>query len=305
MDYKNIIKNRSTRLKILRALDFIPDGLMVRLQYRIRTGRRLHLKSPGRFTEKLQWYKLYYRNPLMKQCVDKYDVRSYVKQCGCGELLNELYGVYNTPEEIDFDRLPESFVLKDTLGGGGNAVILVRDKSALNLDAVKKQMWEWVNTPPAAKHPGREWVYEGRKHRIIAERYVESDEQTGGLIDYKFFCFQGEVTYLYVISDRKVGEKAQFGIFDSDFHQMNVSRVDEKVFTRGVEKPEQFEKMLQIAGRLGQPFPESRIDLYLDKGNIRFGEITFFDGSGYQTFEPDSFDYELGEKFQLKEVWGK
>jgi hypothetical protein len=300
MDYRNIIKNRSTRLKILRALDFIPDGLMVRLQYRIQTGRRLHLKSPGRYTEKLQWYKLYYRNPLMKQCVDKYDVRSYVEQRGCGELLNELYGVYNTPEEIDFDSLPESFVLKDTLGGGGNAVILVRDKSALDLDAVKKQMWEWVNTPPTAKHPGREWVYEGRKHRIIAEKYVESDERTGGLIDYKFFCFQGEVPYLYVICDRKLGEKAQCGIFDSGFRRTNVSDTSEKVLTRELEKPERFEEMLRIARRLSQPFPESRIDLYLDKGNIRFGEVTFFDGSGYQTFNPDSFDYELGEKFQMK-----
>jgi hypothetical protein len=300
MDYRKIIKSRKIRLKILAALDFVPDSLMVRLQYRIKTGHVLHLKEPRRFTEKLQWYKLYYRNPVMKQCVDKYEVRGYVGQCGCGELLNELYGLYNTPDEIDFDRLPDSFVLKDTLGCGGNAVILVKDKSRFDREAAKKQMWEWVNTPIHRRHPGREWVYEGKKHRIIAERYIESDEEAGGLMDYKFFCFQGEVPYLYVISDRKIGNGVSLGIFDAGFRRTTAFRKDEKKFTREIRKPEAFDEMLRTAEQLGKPFPESRIDLYLDKGKILFGEITFFDGSGYFGFEPESFDYKLGGRFHLK-----
>jgi hypothetical protein len=298
MDYRKIIKSRKIRLKILAALDFVPDSLMVRLQYRIKTGHVLHLKEPRRFTEKLQWYKLYYRNPVMKQCVDKYEVRGYVGQCGCGELLNELYGLYNTPDEIDFDRLPDSFVLKDTLGGGGNAVILVKDRSRFDREAAKKQMWEWVNTPIRRKHPGREWVYEGQRHRIIAERYIVSDEEAGGLIDYKFFCFRGRVPYLYVISDRKIGDEVSLGIFDAGFRRTTAVRKDEKEITREIRKPKQFDEMLRIAELLGKPFPESRIDLYLDGENIRFGEITFFDGSGYMTFCPDSFDFKLGEYFK-------
>jgi hypothetical protein len=165
-------------------------------------------------------------------------------------------------------------------------------------------MWEWVNTPIHRRHPGREWVYEGRKHRIIAERYIESDEEAGGLIDYKFFCFRGNVSYLYVISDRESGEKPQLGIFDSDFRKAEARVVEKKELTRVIEKPQRFEEMKWIAKRLGQPFPQSRIDLYLDNGRICFGEITFFDASGYERFSPDAFDYELGRKFNGKEYGG-
>lgn len=109
-------------------MSFVPDKWMVSLQYKIKTGRKLNLKNPQRFTEKLQWYKIFYRDPMMKQCVDKYEVRKYVEKCGLASILNECYGVYNSPDEIDFFNMPNSFVLKDTLGGGGNSVILVPDK---------------------------------------------------------------------------------------------------------------------------------------------------------------------------------
>ena len=115
MDYKKIIKSRAVRIKIMQAMSFIPDKWMVSLQYKIKTGRKLNLKNPQRFTEKLQWYKVYYRDPIMKQCVDKYEVRKYVEECGLGSILNECYGVYSSPDEIDFGKLPDSFVLKDTL----------------------------------------------------------------------------------------------------------------------------------------------------------------------------------------------
>lgn len=300
MDYKKVIKSRKMRIRIMQALSFIPDSIMVKMQYRIKTGRRLNLKNPKRFTEKLQWYKLYYRDSLMAQCVDKYEVRSYVKRCGLNGILNFLYGVYDSPEEIDFNKLPESFVLKDTLGGGGNAVILVKDKSKLDKDAVCRQMAEWVNEPVHKKHPGREWVYDGKKHRIIAEELIPSNPDTGGLIDYKFFCFQGKAEYLYIVADRKVGEKAGFGIFDADYRKLDVFRVDERPLTRKICKPANYNEMKHIAEILASPFPEARIDLYNEGNQIRFGEITFFDGSGYMTFEPDEFDLTMGEKFQLK-----
>ena len=179
MDYKKIIKSRAVRIRIMQALSFVPDKTMLGIQYRIKMGRKLDLKNPKRYTEKLQWYKLYYREPLMAQCVDKYEVRKYVEQCGLGSILNECYGVYETPDEIDFDKLPDQFVLKDTLGGGGNGVIICRDKSTLDIPQTVKTMRNWVK-PVSGKHPGREWVYDQGKNRIVIEKYIPSDPDKGG-----------------------------------------------------------------------------------------------------------------------------
>ena len=140
MDYKKILKNRTVRLQLLRLLSFVPDKQMIQIQYRIKTGRRLDLKDPKRFTEKLQWYKLYYKDPVMIKCVDKYDVRDYVKSKGFEETLITCYGVYDSADEIEWEHLPQSFVLKDTLGGGGSSVIIVKDKSKENIEDLKNNI---------------------------------------------------------------------------------------------------------------------------------------------------------------------
>ena len=281
----------------MQFLSFVPDALMVKLQYRIKTGRKLDLKNPKRFTEKLQWYKLNYREPLMARCVDKYDVRQYVEECGLSHILNEIYGIYDNPKDIDFETLPNEFVIKDTLGGGGNAVLIVRDKSVMDVEKLNKQMQEWVDEPVNKKHPGREWVYDGRKHRIIIEKFLTSDVNKGGLVDYKFFCFNGKAEYLYVIADREVGKKAGVAIYDMSYNRLDVCRVDEVPLLREVEKTSNFDELVSVAERLAAPFPEARIDLYNVDNQILFSEITFFDGSGYMTFEPDEFDYVLGKNF--------
>jgi hypothetical protein len=299
MDYSKIIKSRKIRLKILGVLDFVPDKLMVRIQYRIKTGQTLHLKNPVRFTEKLQWYKLYYRNPLMQQCADKFDVRSYVTQCGCGELLNELYGIYNTPDEIDFDALPDSFVLKDTLGCGGNDIIVVKDKSQFDRDAAKRRMWEWVSIPTRRKHPGREWVYEGKKHRIIAEKYLEDENED--LPDYKFYCFDGKVSLYYIRHGyAKSHRDGRVRFYDADDHRLRVKIDYCKPDGGHVEVPCIVQKMKVYAERIASAFPHARIDFYSVAGKVIFGEITFFTASGYFQFNPDAFDFELGGRFQLK-----
>ena len=285
MNYKNIIKSRKTRIKIMQFLSFIPDRQMVSLQYRIKTGHKLDLKNPKRFTEKIQWYKLYYRDPLMAQCADKCEVRKYVEDCGLGSILNTVYGVYETPDEISADSLPNEFVLKDTLGGGGNSVIIVKDKSRLDWNSAYIQMKEWVN--------------DGRKHRIIVEKYIKSDPNEGGLIDYKFFCFNGKAEYVYVVADRQVGKKAGFGIYNADYVKLDAVRADEMPLTRNLEKPKNYDEMKRMAETLAKPFPEARIDFYNVNNQVLFGEITFFDGSGYMRFEPDEFDFMLGEKFEI------
>lgn len=298
MDYKKIIKSRALRVKIMRVLSFVPDSWMVRLQYRIKTGHKLNLKNPRRYTEKLQWYKLYYRDPLMAQCVDKYAVRAYVEQCGLKDILNPIYGVYDAPEQVKWEELPNQFVAKDTLGGGGNDVIICRDKTHLDRERFYAELARWV-TRVYGKHPGREWVYDNAKHRILIEKFIDSDPVTGGLIDYKFFCFNGRVEYLYVIADRKLGQDAAMGIYSRDFCQLPVYRIGERKLERKILKPVNYEKMLSCAEKLSAAFPHARIDLYNQDGKIRFGEITFFNASGYMKFDPDEFDILMGNRFIL------
>ena len=300
LDYKKLIKSRGLRVKILRMLSFIPDRQMLKLQYRIKTGRSLNLKNPKRYTEKLQWYKLYYKDPLMVQCADKYEVRRYIEKCGFAEILNECYGIFDRPEDIDFDSLPDQFVMKDTLGGGGASLIIVKDKKQLDIAAAMRRMRAWVKIPSHAKNAGREWpYYSGKKHRIIVEKYIESDAENGGLIDYKFLCFGGKAEILYVLADRVFGQGAECGFFDLDFHQLPYSESDEPPLRRHIAKPENFDGMKRIAEALSGAFPCARVDLYNDRGRILFGEITFFDSSGYMVFEPDELDYKLGKNFKL------
>ena len=299
-DYKKIVKSRRLRLAILKFFSFIPDKLMVKVQYRIKTGHKLNLQNPKRFTEKLQYYKLFYRDPLMKQCVDKYDVRQYIESIGLASILNECYGVFESADDVNFDKLPNQFVLKDTLGSGGNSVIICKDKSTANLDDYKSIMHKWTQSF-TKKSASREWVYEGRKHRIIVEKFINSDPEKGGLVDYKLFCFNGKFKYMYVIADRRVGEKAGIGIYDENFNRLDVLRCDEEPLKRTIDKPNNFEELVKTAELISAKFPEVRIDLYNQNEKILFGEITFFDGSGYMTFTPDDFDFMLGEDFQLKQ----
>lgn len=300
MNYKSIIKSRKLRLMILECLSFIPDNLMIKLQYYIKTGRKLNLKNPQRYTEKLQWYKLNYRYPLMVKCVDKYDVREYVKECNLEHILNECYGVYESPEEIDFNQLPDKFVIKDTLGSGGNSIIICEDKNKANIEEYKKIMKEWTNTK-LKRNAGREWpYYVGKRHRIIIEKYIESNKNKGGLIDYKFFCFDGEVYYIYVIADRDLGTSAGLAIFDKDFNLLPYRRCDENILKRRINKPKNHNEMIKCAEILSRDFPHARIDLYDQNDKIIFGEITFYDGSGYMKYSPDSFDYDLGKIFKLE-----
>ena len=298
MDYKSIIRNRSLRLKILNMLSFITDKYMLKMKYRIKTGRKLNLTNPQRYTEKVQWYKLYYRDSRMIQCVDKYDVRNYVKKKGLENILIPCYGVYHSAEEIDWKALPRQFVVKDTLGGGGNSVVIVKDKAKIDIEQLKRVTQNWVRQKAHQRNAGREWpYYSGKNHRIIIEKYIDSDTAKGGLIDYKFLCFGGKAELLYVLADRITGQGAGCGFFDLDFHQLPYTESDEPKLKRKISKPENFEELKKVAETLADTFPCARIDLYNEKEKILFGEITYFDSSGYMCFDPDQLDFELGKKF--------
>jgi len=296
VDYKKLIRKRETRLKLLRLLDFVPDKTMIKLQYRIKTGRKLNLKNPRRFTEKLQWYKLYYRTPLMKQCADKYEVRKYVQSKGLRETLNDLFGVYESFEDIDFRKLPDQFVFKATNGAGGLNVLFCKDKSKFQVEENRKLLEQWQQSK-SYKSGGREWCYYQAKPRIIAERLLVNEQNpVAGIADYKFFCFNGVPLYVVVDVDRFIGHKRNF--YDIHWNQIQVSS-DCPNFAVPLPKPKGLDDMISVATDLSDEFPFVRVDLYYVSGRVYFGELTFYPWSGYVDFKPDEFDYRLGEAFFL------
>ncbi len=299
--YKKIFRSYKFRQTLLRSFGFVPDKAMTSLQYFIKLHRRIDWKNPKRYTEKVQVYKTYYRDPLMVTCSDKADVRGFVAEQGLRGLLNEVYGVYDSYEEIGFDALPERFAAKDTLGdGAGHAVILCADKAKLDRASFERTVRAWTSTPHRQPFGGREWpYYSGKKHRILIEKYIDAGRDAGGLTDYKFFCFDGEPKYLYVMTDRGGPEGPQLGIFDAGFAQLPYRRSGRRTLADPPAKPENFGAMLDAARRLSAPFPHVRVDLYNVGGKIIFGELTFFSGTGYTAFEPDEFDFILGREFHL------
>lgn len=297
MNYRNIIKSRELRIKILTLLDWVPDSIMLRLQYWLQTGRRLNLKNPKRFTERLQLYKMKYRNKNMLRCTDKYEVRGFIEEKGLSDILIPIVGIYNSVEEIHYSSLPQQFVAKTTDGGGGNQVFICKDKDKISEQYFFDKLNAWMNMPKS-KQSGREWAYENHyPRRILIEEMIGNGKDD--LIDYKFICFNGKVSYVYGITDRHVGVSAQFGIYDSNFNKLNVDRCDERHQEKVLSKPKNYDKMKLVAEQLSKEFPHVRVDLYNINGDIYFGELTFYDGSGYMSFNPDSFDEELGRNFNI------
>ena len=294
--YKKIFRSKKLRFRILSMLRFIPDEPMLKLQYRIKCGRPLNLTDPQRYTEKMQWYKLYYRDPVMQQCADKYQVREYVKSKGLGHILNELYAVYESPDQIDLEKLPEKFVLK--LSNGSSTNLLCKDKSVLNPETVKQTFWDFLCQSGASA--GREWVYQGSKPVIVAEELLEDpDEADGALRDYKILCFNGEPAYIICVAGRYTENYCHL-VYDTQWNKQDI-KIGESSANGEYAKPDTLEQMLQIAKILSADIPAARIDLYSIRGRIYFGEITFFPWSGYMKFTPDQFDCILGDHFVLPE----
>jgi hypothetical protein len=297
MNYKKLIPNQEIRLKILGLLDFLPDKFMIKLQYWIKTGRKLNLNNPKRYNEKIQWYKLYYQDPLMTQCADKYAVRDYVTSKGLENILVPLYGAYDKVDQIDFDHLPDKFVLKTNNGSHTN--ILCDNKARLNIESTKNTLNAWLGE--RTTKAGREWSYYNIKPKIICEKYLEADNPDG-LVDYKFYCFDGQPYFVKVAIGTNDESGPKNGIYNMNFEQTPYRRKEVERITSKIEKPKNFEVMCEIAAILSKDFPHVRVDLYNIDGSIYFGELTFYDTSGYQIFEPDEFDYILGDLFKIDKM---
>lgn len=296
MDYKKIIKNRATRRAILHFLHFIPDKIMLRLQYRIKLGRKLDLESPERFTEKIQWYKLFYHNPIIRECVNKYTVRDYVKRKGLERILVSLYAHYKWIEDVEWESLPNSFVIKTQHGGGGLNVIVVPDKERISKQEVIDKL-QFSEEKLQNKSSGREWAYGGLDTGIVVEELLINREcPSAGINDYKIFCYGGHAKYIIVDVDRYIGHKRNF--YDCDWNNLHVTS-DCPAADREIPKPENLNEMLEVAEKLSEDFPYVRVDLYSVDGKVYFGELTFYPWSGYVQFNPDEWDYIFGKDFNL------
>src|SRR4030042_2950522 len=274
-------------------LKVIPDKLFIYLFYWEAYGYFPNLNDPKIFDEKLQWYKLYYRVPLMTTLADKYEVRGYLKDKGFAGILNELYGVYNGVDEIDFAKLPERFVIKATHGSSMN--IICKDKKSLDWETCRHVMNNWLKRNYF--HLAREWAYQVIKPRLICEKYLENEE-FNELIDYKFYCYNNKPEVLFVCTGRFSADGLKYNAYDMDWKGIYTCK-GKPSSDLSREKPDNLKAMITIASELCQGFPFIRVDLYSVKGKIIFGELTFYPDSGTCAFTPDKYNYFFGDLFIL------
>ena len=279
---------------LVRIARIFPDELYLKLLFRLRMGYKLDLDNPQTFCEKLQWLKLHNRKSEYPQMVDKYDAKQYVVNIIGEKYIIPTIGVWNRVEDIDFDKLPNQFVLKCTHDSGG--IVICKDKSQLDINAAKKLLrrglkknYYWQN---------REWPYKNITPRIICEKYMV-DESGYELKDYKWFCFDGVPKALFIATDRGVkGEETKFDFYDADFNHLPFTNGHPNA-SKEIKKPAGFELMKQLAAKLSQGQPHLRVDFYDINGEIYFGELTFYHWSGTMPFEPMEWDYKFGSWIKL------
>ena len=276
----------------------ISPKLNTQIWYRHKFGKWLDLKNPQTSNEKVLWLKFntYYNNPLITQCADKYAVREYVEQQGCGEILNELYGYWTDPNEIDFDKLPNSFVLKNNYFYHMNLV--VPDKSKLDIEATRKLLKEWMKSKGHLYRS--EMQYAAIPKKIIAEKFIETEDGQAPA-DYKIYCCNGKPLYVMVCIGREQDTLPKFYYFDIK------GKLQRELTKDGLNAPKDFhydipkgwDKMIAYAEKLSAPFPFVRADFYLEKGQVIFGELTFTPAAGLDNEKLPQTDILIGQQIEL------
>lgn len=277
--------------------NYMPDEAYLKRKYRACMGKKLNLEHPQTFNEKLQWLKIHDRKPEYTMMVDKYLVREYVAKTVGEEYLIPLLGVWEDPEEIDFDALPDQFVLKCN-HNSGLGMCICKDKSELDLPKVKRELKKGLKQDYYLT--GREWVYKDVPRRIIAEKYMVDESETE-LKDYKIMCFGGKARCCFVCTDRHTKEGLHITIFDNSWNMMHFGR-HRHPSKDGIHKPAKYETMVKLAEVLAKDIPFVRVDFYEVDGKIYFGELTFFPGSGFEEFTPEEWDNTLGEWIKLPKI---
>ena len=292
---KYYTKRSAIFLALLRVFGLIlPDKVYLRWRYFLLNGYPLKLTCPKTFTEKIQWLKLYNRNPLYTMLVDKCEVKNYVAEKIGEQYIIPTLGVWRKFDDIDFDILPDKFILKTT--NGSHTLIKCEDKKTFDKKEARKKFSKWLKISPYNTY--REWAYKNVEPRIIAEKYMV-DGSNKELTDYKFFCFNGRAAYCQVIADRSIDETIDF--YDRDWvHQEFVGlnpRVKNALQTQA--KPYGYSDMVRIAEKLSEGIPFVRVDLYFINGRIYFGEMTFYPAAGEGAFTPEIWNRRLGDMIVL------
>ena len=269
--------------KIKYAMRIIPDRAYIQMYYFAHFKKFCNLKNPKTYNEKLNWLKLHDKNPIYTRIVDKFEAKEYVKNIIGDQYIIPTLGVWDNFDDIDFDKLPQQFVLKCTHDSEG--LVIVKDKDKLDKEMAKNFFYI-----------GREWPYKNVKPRIIAEKYME-DHIDGELRDYKFFCFDGEPKAMFVASDR-ASDNVKFDYFDLNFNHLDIKQKYPHA-EQPLRKPVTFEKMIELSKVLSKGFPHVRVDFYEVDGQLYFGELTFYHFSGFMPFEPNKWDKIFGDWIKL------
>ena len=267
------------------------DERFVKLKYHYMTGKRLNLKKVQTFNEKIQWLKLYDRNPEYTKMVDKYEVKKYISEIIGSEYVIPALGIYDKFDDVDFDKLPNKFVMKCTHDSQSTVVCIDKDK--LDMEETKKFYDKRLKEEYFFRC--REWPYKNVKPRLLIEKYMGSENQKE-LINYKFFCFNGKPEFLY-LSEGVSHQRVSF--VDMNYNKTNFYRKNYQPYEKLPEKPVHFEKMKEISKKLSKGIPFVRIDFYEIEGEIYFGEITFYPSSGYMPIEPVEYEKILGDMIEL------
>lgn len=279
-----------------RFFKLMPDKMYINLKYYYRFKKRINWKNPQTYNEKLQWLKVYYHRKDLWKYVDKYEVKEIIgKIIGKDHIIPTL-GVWNNFDEIDFDKLPDQFVLKCTHDSG--SIVICKDKSSFDKEEAKKVLEKALKTE--SFWGGREYPYKFVKPRIIAEKFME-DAVEKELRDYKFFVFDGKARYMFIATDRENKEADTcFDFYDMDFNHLDL-RHGHPNAKKEIKKPSNFDEMRVMAEKLGANFPHVRVDFYEVNGVTYFGEMTFYHHCGFMNFDPDKWDYEFGKCLKLPE----
>ena len=280
-------------------LDGFSDERYLKTLFRAKFGYKLNLESPKTFSEKLQWIKLHDHNPEYQTMVDKYDVKDYVSRIIGSEYVIPAYGVWDRFEDIDFEKLPDQFVLKCTHDSGG--IVICRDRAKLDMDAARRKITKSMDSDYYLQ--GREWPYKGMKHRIIAEQLLV-DESGEELRDYKVMCFGGIPKLIEFHTGRYTDHQSQ-DFYDTDWNKTTISQGGLQQFQTTdyvAPRPSTLDEMLRLSAVLSKDIAHVRIDWYSVYGKLYFGEITFFDGSGLDPFDDPNDDLMLGSWIDLSLV---
>ena len=280
----------------IKTCRWLPDKPYLQILYLLKMGSVLHLKNPSTYNEKINWLKLYNRKPEYTMMVDKYAVKDYVAKIIGREHVIPTLGAWDTPEAIEWDALPNQFVLKTSMGGGNLGVVICKDKASFNKEEAIRKLQKAMKQDLYKNL--REWPYKNVRKRILAETYME-DDTTKELRDYKFFAFDGEVKALFIATERGSGD-VKFDYFDADFNHLDLVQ-QHPMSGVDIPKPVCFEEMKAIAGKLSVGLPHVRVDLYEVNGKVFFGEYTFSHHGGIVPFHPEKWDYEFGSWIKLPE----